>query len=445
MKNYKQGLPSFPSASGNVLSSTSFLIGELKTYYGPGQFPDAGEVPYSPPSDWPAAGTPLYMPQVVWLVVDMPWPFIPDGTTPFGTAFPGAQFNAWDFSAGYKGYGYQGTIDSLSGVITVVAAEGIPGLGTPDPLGFPLGAWGPPVPIGGGLNQYTATSGTISGGYGAYTASIPNPYRIERNRLLNLFSELATNLFVLRSNRTWFVGIDPWKPQLAHPILYEAQYFPGMPRLYWPMMSPSDQGDYLGTNWLVIYCGCPATTEKILQDPTNSTDLMAMDTGRSNSLPLIRAANSNFFGLSWRFFDLSLDVGTFPPVPSQTAVIPTPTTFRLAFGDIPADDPYVCVTGGGGGHYCLTFWNQLYTTSALQAIVNGLIASENASVTGFNTFNHSVQSQDNTIIASDVLALQSNGIDARRVDSTSVITADYLVNLIAGHFNFDPSTGKDLG
>jgi hypothetical protein len=441
MKNRPGGLPRFPGKSGFPISRGKFLGGTWKTYYGPGQKPDAGEpMLYSSPTNWPKRGNLLRVPQVVWLDMQIAIPGVISKVTLVGI-IPQQQYFNTVFSTPVL-YSGQFWTNGTWLLTAVSASPAWNADATSQINSYPtsFGSWAGPITLGDGTLQWSIASGTQVPDVKVTT--IVNPLIAEKSRLMSMFNQVKSTVEGYRPGKTFVNVLDPWGNP---PPSQSDMYFPNHPGLYWPMMAPSDTSvdSYFGTNYLHLYMGIPCTTERNTLDYTSSTDIATLNASRNATRPLLSTASGNFYGLREIYFGLDKVIPTIPLVlpnsPSDGGAAPGG---YLALGLFPeSSDPDVHVPG-----IFVDGWSNLPPPTPADQVASwnaGLtnqVAIDNAWNAGYEPYWLSVLRSDAVI-----LSALDPPVEAIYAGQTTLVDAEYVIKLIASRYGFDPETGKDLG
>lgn len=480
---------------------STILDNTIKTFYGPGQPPDAGEpTSYSAPTDWPESGTPLSVPQVIWFLINIPYAFIePPPQEPYnhvlqypqiGINFVSSLPRSFDEWYGFTNYdpstntSSQYVVES-TGKVTKYTFFGT----TNDP---------DHVPTGSAVILEAGSDPPDGDGWYTYDFQVrPNVYQIERNRLNDVFNTVKDKLKKLRPNRTYINWVEPlelvhWSQSFfegglstnpSYILNYDRDrptYFLNMPydsdsyfldlannsippqdKVYpysvtveylWHLICPNvelGKADYFGTNFLMIHCGFISTTQLMLNavfpdqqmDNNGETYVDKIDRLTETMMPYLLDAQSYFAGYSVRFFGLDLVFEEFEPLET--------TTFEEHSFPHYSDVRDVDITGETTGldptGYRPIGWvrqtDETYGNQQIEFFTNfynsGFIDSA-------NTFPE-LQMSANTELLIDAATYLTNvqKLDYQYVDTTNKITVEYLMQLIADHFKFNVLTGED--
>jgi hypothetical protein len=473
MDNQKQGIPKYEGESGRLFSRAHFLDGTLKTYYGPGQPPDAGEPGnYENPTSWRPAGSVLSPPQVVWLYLSRPTSsFAVHVIQPVFFGITHAEtLNLFQVSSGM--YYADGTV-----VLGYSAASShLSALGIPDDWSFSLGAWVdlPHEDSGNSAFYYLSGTGTIDQywpdigfglGTGQHYVAEPAggyPYVEEYDRLKAIYEDVIAKLESLRPGRTFAQLVEPWAYVQVHDPTsgldgwgWSANYFHDEPGEYWPYMNPADQSTYYGTDFLLVLCGCPDTTEENVQDATDESTQADIVAAQAVSLATLAGTKAKMRRWAARYYAMAMDIGDIahydPPAYSDPPqfTIDAPTFVQDENPDVPVNtivykDQASSEAGDNTDYNSVGYWDANEGDdgpSSWEAIKEGV----NAYVDSINAINQVSGVGNVTQLQSDANALTALGFDAKYMGVTSGIgsSADLLA-VIAQHYGFDPGTGKDI-
>jgi hypothetical protein len=465
-KNPKFGFPNLAAAGNHKISRGKFLNSTYRAYWGPGQRPDAAEpTGYYPPTDWMPAGYCLRLPQVVWLYLSKP------GMSTTASHRVSAQFDGPfrdAFGSGTDFFQVDPQIWQMNaypdGKISAIAYVQTPETSGPYPM--TLGAWSrnssidPP-----GHHAYTFSNwgGTFnSSGMvdPVFEETIDDAYQAEYDRVKAIYMAVKSAIELKRPGRTWVNIIDPWDygttGSLQHiPPQYFGtdhgvfsvpgpvdSFFPGQPIEYWPMLNPADTSDYLGTDFLMVYCGSPDTTEVLINDASPDVDggrQSFVELARGHSIATIVGSATKFRQYSIRYFGLDPILEAFSHYTGGTAV--PPPAFDITLGSPP--DDFIChvfatkaEADADRTYVAQAFWTE---------VDSGVITGIDSYIDGLNTVNSNAKAANIAQLQQDATDLAALGVDASYVGGSSLATGSaYLVNLIASHYGFSPSTGADL-
>lgn len=470
-KNQKFGMPFFHTPKRKVIQGVEFHNEKLKTYYTPGQNPDVGEsskLYTTPTSHWQPNNRILYRPQTVWLNHATPYPFNTVWAREEIFKKVIARTPIYNFGTGVSGgvaaisqYVYGGSFYP-NGKIFVQAVWNVPASPTAPPPTTPpsndLGGWILATEPGIFPPRWTQTVGD-----NPVNDYLTNPYIDEYQRLLELFISVKEKIEKLRPDRTYIQIIDNWKynaqsdinnvfpPSRANASFFgiKGTYFQfyddGISTIHhdtlplWETMAPVDSDDYFGVNFLHIYAGC-------------SSNVLFIDQGQGDPrYPVIQNAFSKFcqytvnmFGIdTFTEYEAQYTLPNLPTPPLKMIFpgfdfIPSPPLPPSPPGHIPDWKVYPPTSwppGGDVGNYGAPWTSNpgVDSPTELNRLINGSNGSRD--FININAIN---------ILKSEIAQLTTLEIDATYVGETSQINEDYLINLIAKHYNFNPITGKDL-
>ncbi len=466
-KNQKFGMPFFSKPARKVIQGIEFRSGKLKTYYTPGQNPDAGEpnLYTTPSSHWQPPNKILYRPQTVWLYVGVPLPYDTKYAqkqilTKVATNFPTYKFDDGFIGiASFSPHGYNGSFYA-DGSIKVIAGWLDPNPLNPTfpPVNSELGGWtlltGPNVFPPSWIQSVAGpTSGNTAHPY------LPNPYPLERARIREIYDNVKEVIEQLRPDRTYVQVIDPWVydintdtypspppgPPRINNIYFGVKdiYFKnyddgvsnlplnGVPEPSWVAMVPIDQDDYFGVNFLYIYTGSPAnvlfgqqgTGTGVVKDPL-----------------FIHAAAQKFCNYSLRMFGLDTFIEHEPPIETGgTPLIPPTKMIYPGSGTLLDPEWKVYAPGSFPPGGTLGDYGTVWTPISINPdIINNLIKGANLSRDRINIQNNAFLNN----VANDLTAVN---VDAKYLGEASLVNgSEDLIKLIANFYKFNFQTGKDL-
>jgi hypothetical protein len=471
--------PRFSPAAGQLFRRYRFLDGTFQTYFSPGQKPDV-ITGYYPPTDWRPTGGILTPPQVVWLTVATIDAQIDEYKETFTNGIyldytatktvpdPSTWVNgthvvvtySWFFSDGHiLTSRIESDIDAFGRNINVTAF--------PSPLSaysYPLVASGfvastvdiaaQLVATGGNLIRNDKTdppakpqfTNSIQAGFYAlplfpgcvaatdpgllawadsfsdanqivYDQGVPNLMEIQRERLLPIFEQFATQLAAIRGGRTWALVNDLsfWGP--------DYNFQPCLSHLIAP---DSTQGPFFGVDFLHIHCLAYSTGGLIPQDQAGGLN----DVFYEPSKDQLVAAYPSFVRYKCKIYGPDGEYDLFPN-PSAIPQVSAPPAGSFDAGSVtgPFTTPVVdnLMLNTGNHPIAETFNDNRYVEIQSQ---NAMLQARNPTIIS-----------DLTAEASD---LSDSGIEYAGTQS-DISDANTLMKLIADYFNFDPDTGANLG
>ena len=258
-------------------------------------------------------------------------------------------------------------------------------------------------------------------------SSVPNWQAVEYARIDPIFRAVAAKIQnVLRPGRTWVDVVDY---QTANPLQIPNSNFhwpagsPNSGVFPWgggpsmPIICPPPSDIFFGTDFLHICCG----TNGIINDSSDglSSEYYAELKARMFAVfPKFAGYSAKIYGVASLGQQAALPL--LAPIPIDSLSYPVrPPIFPVPTGETldPQEQAY---------------WDLYLINTVADLNVNDANSGLATINTGQNAFNEGV--------AGDLVecGFSYGG------DSTVISSVDYLVALIAAHFNFDPITGQDM-
>ncbi|WP_143206412.1 hypothetical protein [Singulisphaera sp. GP187] len=353
---------------------------------------------YTPPREWPLAGTLLRVPQVVWLGYSLPY-----------------WNNAYNFTFLERRYGLGIHRYDNAGCGYVVTGEG----------------------------------------YGPHGAA--HPEAAERERLKEAFAAAKSHIESIRAGRTWVKVVDWLDTDNTGTGGYVMSS--NFPHLSAPTLGSGPFGTnagYLGSDFLHIFAG------SIIEDTAGFIRLvkfafgdLTSDTAHRNSVERVKDAIPKFRGYRAMLYSTNLD--------AVKEIVPA---YEFTFSGIVIHNPgdqYWDVTEApypDDFNYCIVNIDAVLDTSAsgsgpptvrqlAEAQAAGLTTTRNNDINGYMVTDTTVHfAATLSSMEHSVSAFNWSGSDPNPVSiegTTSDLTAESLIALIAAHYGFDPGTGRDIG
>jgi hypothetical protein len=444
-------LPRFKGHGGSLFHRGKFLDGTWKAYFAPGQAPDGftDEAGYRKPLDWNRANSLLRAPQQVWI------------TAAFIDAVdqPGSSHTDYPFMPGFS--------DDIPNYVLADPSKDVPGV---DGVQFgPIYIFGTPFTFGrtyywndghteevepgiSGWDRSAYTPGDTpyivdSGGFGTagsfdhghigfapevypgFERSVPNWSYSEYQRLMPIFREAKERIEILRRGMTW-VDIVDYSDHAKWPNdRFQNGKISNIGGSHWSYLVAPDaeeEGGFFGTNFLHLHFGVSGLDAANFDD-TWFSSLITTDDAVSfefaqhiNGKARIVAAYSLFVGYTVYLYGVGtlgqqMPWAEVPPIP----IMDQPAGTDFYYQVTPPDPP----------------------TETIIALENSrrtqLIDNTNNQILGYGT----LFGTGLPLIADD---LKNYGFRYKG-DSSTILSADDLIKLIAAYYRFDPETGRDLG
>lgn len=368
-----------------------FLDGTWTAYFGAGQMPNIISNTYYVPTDWNKVKTLMRPPQVVWLEVRINW------------------------SQSHDFWNYSNTGPTTGLTMTPYTA-------TFDPLMAGM--------IGNVMINYeidpTATVILADYIYDVQT----NLAMVEKVRLNEVFADVKATIEALRPGRTW-VGITNWYDDDAStkglgfnsgtieigtdPTWADnGSWFLEFPDAEFPRL------DYFGTDFLGVYCGNAFKTGHTSANPwslpfgsdTPESDLVASSQWANIYVDRMKPNYKKFYRHSTQLFHTDVPWGHWQDFIGRPGTI---------LPDV------------------------IYTFSELNAQPFNLIGGDIWLASGISDASSTDLDSDHGEVFDAVASIAATDhIDIAHPGGTSLITFDYLIDLIATHFGFDKDTGIDV-
>ena len=416
--------------AGKLFDRRKFLDGSAKVYYGPGQGPEV-IANYTAPTDWNPAGSLLQMPQIVWLIVDIP-----------------AITTLADNKILHQSYITQ----TFSGEIVV--AENQVGPKNTDATIHAIGIY---------PNSYT----TVTQGYNLFVPGNATGDDINKLIMQKFYEDTYTTAYEICAKAA--DAIDPTITQNHAPQDHQFwAYYPGFAKAYF------DNQDLTRQTYLTYYFNGTVTTTAVDISVSDyalieSQKLEALYKQVKTQIETLRPGKTFVQVLNYSFYliDYNTDKSanpTYPVLPNNnTAIYYVPQILDSSDTFVSGDLLTVVCQNTGAGYiqYALSDLKKTvakfnkfgfrvimpylaypdYSKYSGQNVVNDMIVS-NINYAPFSEGSRISSLVLNNNVVTDVLAMSAGQLDAQLIGNSSNVTVDSLVQTIADFYDFDATTGK---
>ena len=278
--------------------------------------------------------------------------------------------------------------------------------------------------------------------------SADDPDRSEAARLTGVFAEAKARIEAMRAGRTYVAVID-WMDTAGTGTPSWGQ---AGSMFHLPAPTISSIG-YLGTDFLHIYAGEPIANRGggIITDESSNSDLTGL-TAHSSSVSRVNNASGWFARYAAKLYTPDLAVPVLPLYPTTPNLIGPYYNWPYPVNDPPYDSDDSTDYGLSPEYLdSIRFATDPPGPTFEEAVEEGFTLAQAAYAAGVVFANAPMvvaQSALDARYPGAVAAMAQSAATLPNVASvdgtTSDLTADSLVSLIAAHYGFDPETGADL-